>query len=183
MCVYIIYMCISIYTKICVYTNIFREWGLFWKTAHVITEADKFRIYRVSQQARDPKTSPYCSSNPKALFWQDFLLLGGFSLLVYSVLWLFEWGQPIFRHFPGGSDGKVFTCNAGDLGSIPGSGISPGEGNGNPLQYSCLENSMDGGAWRAVVHGVTKSQTRQSNFTSLHPYLWGAIRFTPSPLI
>ena len=53
----------------------------------------------------------------------------------------------IFRFFPCGSDGKVSTCNAGDLGSIPGSGRSPGEGNGSPLQYSCLENSMDEGAW------------------------------------
>ena len=49
--------------------------------------------------------------------------------------------------FPGGSDGKASACNMGDPGSIPGSGGSPGEGNGNPLQYSCLENSMDGGAW------------------------------------
>ena len=49
--------------------------------------------------------------------------------------------------FPGGSNGKASACNAGDLGSIPGSGRSPREGNGNPLQYSCLENSMDGGAW------------------------------------
>ena len=52
------------------------------------------------------------------------------------------------------------ACNAGDPGLIPGSGRSPGEGNGNPLQYSCLENPMDGGAWRATVLGVTKSQTR-----------------------
>ena len=49
--------------------------------------------------------------------------------------------------FPGGSDGKVSAYNAGDPGSIPGLGRSPGEGNGNPLQYSCLENSVDGGAW------------------------------------
>ena len=49
--------------------------------------------------------------------------------------------------FPGGSDGKVFVSNAGDQGSIPGSGRSPGEGNGNPLQYSCLENPMDRGTW------------------------------------
>ena len=55
---------------------------------------------------------------------------------------------------PGGSDGKESSCNVEDLGSIPGSGRSPGEGNGNPLQYSCLENSMDRGAWRAIVHGA-----------------------------
>ena len=57
-------------------------------------------------------------------------------------------GAPInIWGFPGGSDGKASACNAGDLGSIPESGRSPGEGNGNPLQYSCLENSMDRGAW------------------------------------
>ena len=61
------------------------------------------------------------------------------------------------------SDGKESACNAGDLGLIPGSGRSPGEGNGNPLQCSCLENPLDGGAWCATVHGVTKSQTRLSD--------------------
>ena len=60
--------------------------------------------------------------------------------------------------FPGGSDSKESACSVGDLGSIPGSGRSPGEGNGNPLQYSRLENSLDGGAWRAVVHEVARSQ-------------------------
>ena len=60
---------------------------------------------------------------------------------------------------------KMSTYNVGDLGSIPGSGRFPGEGNGNPLQYSCLENSMDGGAWWATVNGVAKSQTQLSNFT------------------
>ena len=61
--------------------------------------------------------------------------------------------------FPGGSDSKESACNAGDLGSIPGLGRSSGEGNGYPLQYSCLENSMDRGAWQAIVHGVAKSWT------------------------
>ena len=61
--------------------------------------------------------------------------------------------------FPGGSDDKESTCNARDLGSIPGLGRSPGEGNGYPLRYSCLENSMDRGAWWSTVHGVAKSQT------------------------
>ena len=61
--------------------------------------------------------------------------------------------------FPGGSVVKNPPAIAGDQGSIPGSGRSPGEGNGNPLQYSCLENPMERGAWWAAVHGVTKSQT------------------------
>ena len=65
-----------------------------------------------------------------------------------------------YRGFPGGSDGKESTCNAGDPGSIPGSGRSSGEGNGNPHQYSCLENFMDRGTWQAVVHGIAKSQAR-----------------------
>ena len=70
--------------------------------------------------------------------------------------------------FPGGSEVKASACNAGDLGLIPGSGRSPGEGNGNPLQYSCLENPMDWGAWWATVHRVAKSRTRLSDFTSLN---------------
>ena len=65
--------------------------------------------------------------------------------------------------FPDGSDGKESACNAEDLGSIPGLGRSPGGGNGNPLQYSCLGNPMDRGAWWAIVHGVEKSPTRLSN--------------------
>ena len=61
---------------------------------------------------------------------------------------------------------KASARNAGDPGLIPGSGRSPGEGNGNSLQYSCLENPMDGGAWWATVHGVAKSQTQLSDITS-----------------
>ena len=59
--------------------------------------------------------------------------------------------------FPHGSGSKVSSCNAGDVGSIPGSGRSSEEGNGNPLQYSCLENSMDRGAWWATVHGIAQN--------------------------
>ena len=64
-----------------------------------------------------------------------------------------EWG------FPGGTDSKQSACKVGDLGLIPRSGRSPGEGNGNPFQYSCLENSMDRGAWWATVHGIAKNWT------------------------
>ena len=67
--------------------------------------------------------------------------------------------------FLGGWDGKASACSVGDLGSISGSGRSPGEGNGNPVQYSCLENPTDGGAWWATVHGAAKSWTLLSDFT------------------
>ena len=73
--------------------------------------------------------------------------------------------------FPGGSDGKASAYNAGDRGSIPGLRRFPGEGNGTPLQHSCLENPMDRGAWWAAVHGVAKSRTRLSNFTFFHYYM------------
>ena len=63
--------------------------------------------------------------------------------------------------FPGGSESKETPCNAGDPGLIPGLERSPGEGNGNPLQYSCLENSMDSRAWQAIVHEIAKSNTTE----------------------
>ena len=69
----------------------------------------------------------------------------------------------LLKGFPGGTSGKEPTANAGDIreaGSIPGLGRSPEGGHGNPLQYSCLENPMDRGAWWATVHGVTKSRTQ-----------------------
>ena len=69
---------------------------------------------------------------------------------------------PVFLGFPGGSDGKETTCNVGDLGLIPGSGTSLGGGHGNSLQYSCLENPKDRGAWWTAVHRVAKSRTQLS---------------------
>ena len=74
------------------------------------------------------------------------------SSTVYTALTLYS-------GFPGGSDSKESACNAGDTDLIPGLGRSPGVGNGNPLQYSCLENFMDNGAWWATAHGATESQT------------------------
>ena len=76
--------------------------------------------------------------------------------------------------FPGGLADKESACNVGDLGLIPGSGKSPGEGNGNPLQYSCLENPMDRAIWKVTVHGAAKSRTRLSDFNS--PPLWQKVK-------
>ena len=75
---------------------------------------------------------------------------------------------PYTLGFPGGSDGKESACNAGDAGSVSGLERSPGKGNDYPLQYSCLENPMDRGAWPAVVQGVTKSLTQLSGFHFSH---------------
>ena len=74
----------------------------------------------------------------------------------------------------GASDDKESACNAGELGLIPESGRSPGEGNGDPIQYSCLENSMDIRAWQAIFYGVAKSQTQLSKqyfHTFTHTYI------------
>ena len=79
--------------------------------------------------------------------------------------------------FPRGSEVKASACNAGDLGLNPGLGRSPGEGNGNPLQYSCLENPMDRGASWATVHRVAKSRTQLSYFTSCDSYPFYFINF------
>ena len=70
---------------------------------------------------------------------------------------------PVFLGFPGGSDGKESACNVGNLGSVPQLGRSPGEGHGNPLQCTSLDNPMDREVWQAIVHGVTESWTRLSN--------------------
>ena len=94
------------------------------------------------------------------------------SFLAWRILWTEDLGNYRSKNnsfgFPGDSDSKESSCSAGDSGSIPGSGRSPGEGNGNPLQYSCLENSMDRGAWQATVHGVAELEaTEQLYFLSV----------------
>ena len=86
---------------------------------------------------------------PSELLWQCHLRTG-----------VQRGGFPSWGLIPGGSDGKESACNAGDPGLIPGWGRSPGEGNGNPLQYSCLGNPMDRGAWWGTVHGVANSWTQ-----------------------
>ena len=80
--------------------------------------------------------------------------------------WAFFYSPKAYEGFPGGSVVKNLPANAGYLSSIPGSGRSPEGGNGNPLQYSCLENPMDRGAWRAPVHAIKKSRTRLSDYTT-----------------
>ena len=103
-----------------------------------------------------PEGVPACWKNVQRLAWIS--CTPPIGQVLYTIL-------QCMLGFPGGSEVKASACNAADLGSIPGLGRSPGEGNGNPLQYSCLENPMDGGAWWATVHGVAKSRTRLSDLT------------------
>ena len=85
-----------------------------------------------------------------------------YYLYIFNPYFYFQF-LTLFWGFSGGSNGKESACNARDLGSIPGSRRSPGEGNGSPLQYSYLENPMDRGAWQATVHGAAMSWTQLSD--------------------
>ena len=85
----------------------------------------------------------------------------GIYLMSYCICQVFLVYTFDIGGFPGGSDGEESAFSAGDLGSIPGLGRHPGEGNGCPLQYSCLENSMNRGAWRGTVHGVSELYTTE----------------------
>ena len=102
-----------------------------------------------------------------------------------SILWFIVLNSCVVCYcatFPGGSDGKESTCNAGDAGSIIGSGKSSGEENGYPLQYfSCLENLMDKGAWRAIVHGVEELDTTEVTEHTQHILLYMCTIFLPFP--
>ena len=94
--------------------------------------------------------------NRPLLFYEAFLLAQKQDVSSFSPKWNLISRFEVVLGFPGGSVGKASAYNAGDPGSIPGSGRSPGEGNGNPLEYSCLGNPMDRGAWKATVHAVAK---------------------------
>ena len=104
-------------------------------------------------------------SNPKECSDYRIIVLMAESLRrwikapVSSGVWVRIPSLSILLGLPCSSNGKEPACDAGDQGSVPGLGSSSGEGNGNPLQYSCLENPIDREAWRATVHGVAKSQT------------------------
>ena len=91
--------------------------------------------------------------------YQDDHCPSGLGWPSKNIYLLTTYYAPLSKDLPCSSNGKESACNAGDLGSIPRLERSTGEGNGNPLQYSCLENPMDRGAWQATVHGVAKSQT------------------------
>ena len=123
-----------------------------------------FEIMKLVIQIQDclvVNSSIYGNKNINILPFSIFLLKGQCILHMFT------------KETFGVLEDKTSACNAGDPGSIPESGRSPGEGNGNPLQYSCLENLMDGGPWEAAVHGVAKNRTRLSDFTSRRLVLLG----------
>jgi len=95
--------------------------------------------------------APHAGCESHTVFLKGFK--GQRKEYLHLLCWLFQ-DNTDFNGFPGGSVVKNPPVNAGDMGSILGSGRSPGEGNGNPLQYSCLEKSMDRGVWQATVHGI-----------------------------
>ena len=108
---------------------------------------------------------------------RHYVSLGKMKIKTWSIRWslcyIRKWYEQInsymrLRGFPGGPVAQNHPANAGDTGSVAGSGRSPGEGNVNPPQCSCLENSMDRGAWWATALGVPKSQTRLSNWALMH---------------
>ena len=117
-----------------------------------------------TQQAPLPPRNNGC-------FFPFFVLAASAALVtrlllvhLHASVWHLTFHYSYILDSPGGSDSKESTCNEGDLGSIPRLGGSPGKGNGYPLQYSGLEDSVDRGAWQATVHGVVKSQTQLSDF-------------------
>ena len=111
------------------------------------------RLFEIYPQLRSPTSSPQASHLVPAT--PNFARCPESSHGFASAS---RWVAFTMVGLSSGSDGKASTCNA-NSGSFPGSGRSPGEGNGNPLQYSSLENPMDRGAWQAIVYGATKSQT------------------------
>ena len=137
-------------------------------------------IHPVNQARNLNSSETFCSSShlPASHLAHLLYLLNGFH--TYYLLTSVVIASMQIVNTPGDSDGTESACNIGDLGSITGSGRSPGEGNGNPLQYSCQENPMNGEAWQATVPGVAKSRTRLSNFTFTFSFTLALASFKPS---
>ena len=133
-------------------------WNLYTKVySSIIHRSPKVGTTQMSISRWTDKQNVLCSQIhiQRIIFCLIFLIIKKRTLNILQHGWTLKTGVKCFTHFnswgfPGSSTGKEYACNAGNLGSIPGLGRSPGEGNGNSLQYSCLENSRDRGAWRAA---------------------------------
>ena len=149
-------------------SDLFQSYGhccnlqICWHIECSTLTASSFRIWNSSTRIPSPPLALFVVILPKAHLTSHSTMSG--SRWVITPPWLCG-SLGSFLCFPRGSDGKESSCNVGDPGLIPGSGRSPGEGNGNTFQYPCLENSMDGEAWPATVLGVAKSQPWLSDFT------------------
>ena len=140
-------------------------WNKFLLVKMAFHVTHNCRCYTISLTSSCPTSQAYCSDTLRNCLWLQH------NLLVMSVdLWLLLTRLFCFLCFLSDLVDEESACNAGDWGLIPGSGRSPGEGNGNPLQYTCLENCMDGGDWRATLHGITKCWTWLCNFFVLFSY-------------
>ena len=126
-----------------------RAWGCLSGSSWI----NKKRQSGVGAQREKALHYKGCWGQNEVAFFFSFELLTTWSRLIEQFL---VWGSPLSDCFPCSSVSKESACNVGDLGSIPGSGRSPGKGNGNPLQYSCLENLMDTRAWKVTVYGVAR---------------------------
>ena len=130
----------------------------WWAAVHGVAKS-RTQLKRLSSSSRT-YVSPDFPIHPSCLSPLDVHTV---VLCVCVSISAFHIRSSVPSFFPGSSDGKESACNMGNLGSISGWGRSPGEGSGNPLQYSFLDNPMDRGAWWAAVHGIAKSRTWLSN--------------------
>ena len=137
-----------------------RTWCIIWRHLDMLVP-----IYVVREKSCTLKFSNVAMITTLVITFSPLYCCFSFEILsLIYLVWFTLRGLPLEVGFPGSSDGKDSACNAGDPGLIPGSERSPGEGNDCPLQYSCLENPVDRGAWWATVHGVTKSRTWLNDF-------------------
>ena len=148
-------------------------WNLYTKVySSIIHRSQKVGTTQMSNSRWTDKQNVLCSQIhiQRIIFCLIFLIIKKRTLNILQHGWTLKTGVKCFTHFnswgfPGSSTGKEYACNAGNLGSIPGLGRSPGEGNGYPLQYSCLENSMDRGAWQATSPWGHKESDTTATFT------------------
>ena len=149
-------------------------WNKFLLVKMAFHVAHNCRCYTISLTSSCPTSQAYCSDTLRNCLWLQH------NLLVMSVdLWLLLTRLFCFLCFLSDLVDEESACNAGDWGLIPGWGRFPGEGHGYLLQYPCLENPMDRGAWWAIVPGVTKSQTWLSDWAGMHcgfsGFIWGGM--------
>ena len=144
-----------------------RDGGAWWAAVYGVAQSRTWLKQLSSSSSSSSRTV-----GVRGLFWNQMIIFPS----VFVLYWYTE-PMPFSGYSLVAQTLKYLPTMWVGLGLIRGSGRSPGEGNGNPLQYSCLENPMGGGDWQAIVHGVAKSLTRLSNFTSLHFMPFSSIIF------